>query len=512
MNAPFDAGAIAAEAVAAASGSAEAQPWGEPDPSLIRAEAIPAPAWPAGVLPTFWQTWTTAAAEGAGAPQAFVSVALLAAAGAAIGSARWASPWPSWREPPAIFAALIGRPSSGKSPALGVVEDLLSAAEAEENADWPERRRQQQSEAAEAKERRTAWEAEVKRAVHEHQPPPDLPAEAEEPKPAQRRRMFTTDPTIEKAVRLSEANPRGLILIRDELSGWLAGMDRYSGTAGGDRPFWLQSYGGRSWTQDRVKDPEPVVVPHLSWSIIGTIQPDRVASLMTAGDDDGLTARFLFCWPEPVPPRRPTDHADTGSARRAILRLRRLPWAATPEPVVLPLAPGAGAALDEWRSQVAAMEAEAAGLMLSWLGKLPGLAVRLALILEYLAWSAAYDAPEPSEVSEAAIVAALAVLESFAVPMARRTFGAAALPQVERDARRLARWLAQQRPPPATVNARRLRQIGAGPGIPDAERMEAALSELSAAGWTRPAPSRDGGPGRARKDWAVNPAVAEVAP
>ncbi len=508
----IDAGAIAAKAVAAASGAADSAPWGEPDQSLIRAEAIPAPAWPADVLPPFWQTWTLAAAEGAGAPQAFVATALLAAAGAAIGSARWASPWPSWREPPAIFAALVGRPSSGKSPALDVVQDLLSHAEAEENQDWPERRRQHQSALAKAKERRTLWDAEVKVAVREHKAPSDMPAEAEDPKPEQRHRMFTTESTVEKAARLSEPNPRGMILIRDELSGWLAGMDRYSGTAGGDRAFWLQAYGGRPWTQDRVKDPEPVVIPHLLWSILGTVQPDRVATLMTAGDDDGLTARFLFCWPDPLPPRRPSCRADTEGARRAILRLRRLPWAATPEPLVLPLAPAAIAALQEWRLQVAAMEPEAAGLMLSWIGKLPGLAVRLGLILEYLAWSATPDLPEPAQVSEAALVAALTLLETFALPMARRTFGAAALPQVERDARRLARWLLQQRPLPETVNARQLRRMGDGPAIPDAERIEAALLELSAAGWTRPAPNRDGGPGRARKDWAVNPCLAEVVP
>jgi len=504
--------AVRAEAVATAAGATEPPPWPEPDPSLVRAEAIPAPSWPTEVLPPFWQTWTSAAAEGAGAPQAFVATALLAAAGAAIGNSRWASPWASWREPPAIFAALIGRPSSGKSPALDVVQDLLTYAEAEENADWPERRRQHQSALAEAKERRTVWEAEVKTAVRERLAPPDLPAGAEEPKPEQRRRLFTTDSTVEKAARLSEPNPRGLILLRDELSGWLAGMDRYSGTAGGDRPFWLQAFGGRAWTQDRVKDPEPILIPHLLWSILGTVQPDRVASLMTAGDDDGLTARFLFCWPDPLPPRRPSCRADTAGARRAILRLRRLPWQDSPEPLVIPLAPGAITAMGEWRLQVAALEAEASGLMLSWIGKLPGLAVRLGLILEYLGWSVIPDLPEPTEVSEAALVAALTLLESFALPMARRTFGAAGLPQVERDGRRLARWLIQQRPIPETVNARRLRQMGDGPGIPDAERMEAALSELSAAGWTRPAPNRDGGPGRARKDWAVNPRLAEVAP
>lgn len=157
------------------------------------------------------------------------------------------------------------------------------------------------------------------------------------------------------------------------------------------------------------------------------------------------------------------------------------------------------------------MEAESAGLMLSWLGKLPGLAVRLALILELLAWSETPEGtPEPSEIGERATTAAIVFLEDFAVPMARRTFGAAALPEAERDARRLARWLVKQDPVPSVVNAKALRRMAFGPGIPDAERMEAALAELGAAGWARPAPARAAGIGRPRKDWSINPAVSEL--
>jgi hypothetical protein len=144
--------------------------------------------------------------------------------------------------------------------------------------------------------------------------------------------------------------------------------------------------------------------------------------------------------------------------------------------------------------------------MLSWLGKLPGLAVRLALVLELLEWSETpIGTPEPAEIGERGVIAAITCLSGFAIQMARRTFGSAGLPEAERDARRLARWLIQQRPLPATVNAKELRRMAQGPAIPDSERMEAALRELEAAGWARPAPSRAAGLGRQRKDWAINP-------
>lgn len=104
---------------------------------------------------------------------------------------------------------------------------------------------------------------------------------------------------------------------------------------------------------------------------------------------------------------------------------------------------------DTWRIHAANLETRAAGLMIGWLGKLPGLALRLSLVLEYLAWAASPDGwVEPRDVGQHAMTAAIVFLESFAVPMARRTFGAAALPEAERDAARLARWHVARRPPP----------------------------------------------------------------
>jgi hypothetical protein len=95
--------------------------------------------------------------------------------------------------------------------------------------------------------------------------------------------------------------------------------------------------------------------------------------------------------------------------------------------------------------------------------------------------------------------------------MARRVFGEAALPQAERDARTIARWLVRQIPLPETVNARDLRRMANGPGIRDVDRVNGALEELADAGWVRAAPTRAGGYGRQRLDWAVNPALAEMA-
>ncbi len=483
--------------------------WPAPDLALISDHRQLAPDFPADVLPDFWARWAADTAEAAGAPLDFVAMALLAGSGATLGNARWGSPWPGWAEPPVVNVALVGRPSSGKSPAMDALHAMLAAIEADDNSDFGERQREWKRDALAAKERCALYEAEVKRAVKDKCPPPDMPADAAIPNAVQRRRLLTTDPTVAKAERMSAASPRGLLLIRDELAGWLAGMDRYSG--GGDRPFWLQAYGGRPWTPDRVKDGEnEIAVRHLTWGIMGGIQPDRVASLLLAGDDDGLAARFLFTWPEPQYPNRPRAVPDHDGAQAALARLRVISWATSPEAPRLPFAPRAAGLMDEWRTRVAAMEGDAAGLFLSWIGKLPGFAVRLATILEHLDWAAGAGSAEPQAIGETAALRALTLLDDYAVPMARRVFGDAAMPQAERDGRRLGKWLLAQRPLPEVANAKELRRMANGPGIPDAARMEAALGELEAAGWVRSAPARAEGYGRQRKDYAINPALARA--
>lgn len=249
----------------------------------------------------------------------------------------------------------------------------------------------------------------------------------------------------------------------------------------------------------------------MTWGILGAIQPDRVASLLMAGDDDGLTARFLYAWPAPRKPTRPSAPPPAGRLADA---LRRLDWPCGAEPVALPFTEAAAGDHQAWREETAGMEAGATGLLLSWIGKLPGFAVRLAVVFAHLDALARPGVPMPAEIDADALTNACGFLALYAEPMARRVFGEAALPEAERDARRLARWyLRQPAPRPGVLNAKELRRMAAGPGIDTAERIDAALAELAAAHWCHPAPSRaGGGAGRTRKDWAMNPTLREVAP
>jgi hypothetical protein len=492
------------------------EPWPVPDLSLATADTLPAPPLPLDTFPHRWRAWIARAAERAGSPPDYIAGSLLAVVGATIGNARWGSPWEGWTHPPVVNVACIGTPATGKSPGIDAVAVPLADLAADLNDDWEERQREYRSAKQEAKERRAAWEGDVKEAVKRGNAPPREPAGAQDPEEPKKRRAYASDATMEAARDLSAANPRGLLLHRDELAGWISGMGRYgNGDGGADRAFWLQAYEGRRWSSARVKDGDNAPeIPHLTWGVLGGFQPDRLASVLLAGDDDGLAARFLYTWPAPPPnvSARPDGRGLPFDLKAALRRLRELPMPDS-EPIVLGFEDDAAEAMQDWRREVKAMEADAAGLFLSWTGKLPGFAVRLALVFAHLAWIAAEDGtPPPERITLDDLSRALGFLADYAVPMARRAFGEAALPEAERDARRLARWyLRLPCPRPDILNARALRRMAHGPGIPTAARIEAALTELAELGLLRAAPRREGdAPGRRRADWAVNPAVRKA--
>jgi hypothetical protein len=88
------------------------------------------------------------------------------------------------------------------------------------------------------------------------------------------------DVTTERLGALAAGLPRGLLLVRDELSGWLGGFDRYGG-GGSDRAFALEMYGGRSYVVDRMKSPEPMRIRHLSVGVCAQNLPDAVGQALS---------------------------------------------------------------------------------------------------------------------------------------------------------------------------------------------------------------------------------------
>ncbi len=195
-------------------------------------------------------------------------------------------------------------------------------------------------------------------------------------------------------------------------------MTRYS-SGGSDRPFWVEAYGGRGFTVERMGR-DPLTIDRLSIGVLGGIQPDRLNSLLFKPDDDGLLARILPIWPHPAPIKRPVAWGDETLIDTAIARLLSLQMVADEEgdkrPWLVPFAEEARAMLDDFRLEVRRWETGAEGLILSFIGKLPGLAARLSLALAYLDW-AADGAEEPHEITVQHFGKAAHLIEVYLLPM-----------------------------------------------------------------------------------------------
>lgn len=488
--------------------------WAMPDMSVLsggRRNPVPmppdlfGPAW--GLLEGI--------AEGVCTAPDYPAMALLASCASLIGGKRRVRPYATstWAEPCILWVGAVGDPSSRKSPALDQITAPLRLLEQTKADDHREAMREFQQAGEWAKQVRKSWQDEVAKAIKNGEAKPSLPTDALDPDEPHRRRTMTMDATPEGLAAILVGNPQGVLSFRDELAGWLQGFDRY---APGGREFWLEAYGGRPFVIDRKGTKGPLSIPFNGVSVLGGIQPAKMADALLASPDDGLVARFLWSWPDKLPVvRRPRQLADIGRLQRAYERLDGLMWAKDAEgkdiASTVPLSPDAADVFEAWEVDNAAVDQDASALFKSFVGKLGGAVLRLSLVCEYMAWAFG-DGAEPAEVSARSVVAAGAFVDDYAKPMAERVYGDAGLPLVERHGSLLARYIVKQGF--ATINLRTLKRSphkSALAALRGGDAMRAAADFLVDAGWLLPDPSREGGSiGRGSLDYLVNPAIGKA--
>lgn len=115
------------------------------------------------------------------------------------------------------------------------------------------------------------------------------------------------------------------------------------------RAFWVELFGGRPYRVERQKNPEPIIIPRLAVSVYGGVQPERLGPLL-AEADDGLLARILWAWPDPIPFHLSKQAPRSAWAIEAFDRLRWLDLQPgdPAQPIMVPLAPEALALLEEF--------------------------------------------------------------------------------------------------------------------------------------------------------------------
>ncbi len=249
----------------------------------------PPPALPLDVLPAALVPYVRDQADLTGCDPAIIALGALVAAAACITDGVKLQPKrhdPTWTESARLWVAFVGDPSTKKSPAISKAVRHVKRIDhrmAEENA----------RAFAEHKDQHDQWK-EAKKA--------DKSLSALEPKPPAMQRLVVEDITVEALTEVLKDNPRGVLTLKDELTGWFASMDAYKGATKGasmDRAHWLEAYNGGRRSIDRITRGS-VVVPNWSTCIIGGVQPDMMRRVASGMGNDGLLQRFMVLVARPA--------------------------------------------------------------------------------------------------------------------------------------------------------------------------------------------------------------------
>ncbi len=331
---------------------------------------LPVPAFAMELLPESLRAWVSDIAERMQCPPDFPAIGAMVSLAAVVGRRIGIRPKQrdDWAVVPNLWGAIVGRPGVLKTPALSEAMRPLErlAAVAREAHTAALREHVGQSELAKAKKDGLRAKKEGRR--DNDTILADLRELAGQGEPPVELRYMSNDPTVEKLGELLAANPAGVLVFRDELTGWLRNLDREGRES--DRAFYLESWNGTgAYTYDRIGR-GTLHIEAATVSVLGGIQPGPLASYVreasTGGRGaDGLLQRFqMLVWPDEPRGWVNVDRwPDTDAKNAAFATFERLAG-------LDPLAVGGGSddgglsylrfaldaqeAFDEWRSDLEA--------------------------------------------------------------------------------------------------------------------------------------------------------------
>ena len=349
-----------------------------------------------------------------------------------------------------------------------------------------------------------AWQQACETAHQSGTPMPPRPPEAAFDQPFVPSQLVVADATIEALADVVAGNPRGVILWRDELAAWLANLGRYA-NGGSDRAQWLEAGAAAGVTINRRSRAQPMHLANFPVSVIGSIQPNRLAEAFV-GSDDGMSARFLYTWPARPKYRSLTQRriAREGDALAMLEHIAA--FAGTPEqPAVLAFDRAALEAIDGFMERLEGAFDAAEGLEESWLGKGRGTVARLAGILALMKWSEVGHQGAPRRIGVETVGNAISLWSSYFRPHAATVFSQCGRTDRDRHARKATQWL--KACAIEQVSREELRREALGQAV-DAGETDGVIRRLEAGGVIRlSAESMVPNGGRPAKRWTVNPAL-----
>lgn len=300
-----------------------AQAWGTPEP--IQHELMPVPNFNTAMLPEALRGWVVDIAHRMQCAVEYVAVGLLVMLGSVIGTACSIRPKQrdNWVVVPNIWGAVIGRPSRRKSPAISEAMKPLRALDHEARQQhqdaliWHEQDKLTRKLTVDLKKKDFGKRTGVPTADEIKELAALSSCHDEAPKC---RRYFTNDCTFEILGEILRDNPRGVLILHDELMGLLEGFNRPGRE--GERPFYLSAWTGiDSHRVDRIGRGE-VFIPRLAASLFGGIQPAKLEQYMYCSEDDGFLQRFqLMVFPDDLPEFKVVDEAPDRDAEAKVLAI-----------------------------------------------------------------------------------------------------------------------------------------------------------------------------------------------
>jgi putative DNA primase/helicase len=488
-----------------------ANDWPKLEP--IQSELPPVQAFSEDLLPDSFRPLVADVAERMQVPMDYPAVVVVLCLAGAVNRRAVIQPKAndtSWVIVPNLWGGIIAPPGFMKSPVIAAVIHLLIQIETEWRHEYEEALEQYGLAKEEHELRRGAWREQFKAsAKQKSKPAPDRPGEGpDEPK---LRRLIVNDATPEALHQTMSENPAGILVIRDELTGWLSQLDRPGRE--GERAFCLQAWNGDTGhTIDRIGRGS-IHVDACCMSMLGGIQPGRlrvylVDALEDGPNNDGLIQRFqLLVWPDTAPDWSYVDRApDAVSAERAARVFRDLVRMGAENPAQFRFAPDAQELFIEW---LAGLESKIRGdelhpALISHLSKYRSLMPSLALLFHLADMAAGNcDANRVSLQHARQAAGWCEYLESHA----RRVYSCIVTPQL-RAARELAEKIRTRKVGADGFFSCRDVYLKGWSGLDTPETVKLAAEVLQDAGWIREVPFEPGPcGGRPSYRYEVNPGV-----
>lgn len=308
-------------------------------------------------------------------PVDYTGSAVLAAFSAAIGNSYMVENKKGFNAGAVLYLALVGKPGIIKSHAL---KTILSPINKRDGASYKEYEKKlseyEHAISLTKKEREENNISEPERPVWSH--------------------ILVQDATPEALLSCLRCSPRGLLLYKDELIGWVKNFNRYSG--GSEQEFWLEAWNQGTISADR-KTSRGVRISPAFITVTGTLQPAILEELAKDGRSNvGFTDRILFAFPADVKKESWNDQEidpamleEWGDVIKKMFDVQMVTDSSgEPAPVLLPLAPDAKDLLWEWVRMNTQMINSTADERLGGIyTKLEAYSLRISLILQLMRWA-----------------------------------------------------------------------------------------------------------------------------